>query len=151
MTRPAPGRDRIVADVERGISAGELLPGQALDSEAVLADRYSVARGTVRTALVQLAERGLIESVPGSGWFVRGPGEPPRAGQSDRVSAVVGVLRQELRSGGRQAGDPFFSEKDLCERFGLTRYAARAALMRLEVEGLIVAIHGRGRFVVGFK
>jgi DNA-binding GntR family transcriptional regulator len=150
VTRPAPGRDRIVADVERGIRAGELLPGQALDSEAVLAERYSVARGTVRAALAQLADRGLIESVPGSGWFVRGAGEPPR-GQADRVSAVVGELREELRSGGRKAGDPFFSEKDLCERFGLTRYAARAALMRLEVEGLIVAVHGRGRFVAGVK
>lgn len=144
MTRPAPARARIVADVERRISAGDLRPGCALDSEATLASQYSVSRGTVRTALVQLADRGLIESAPGSGWFVRSPDATTRPA---RVSAVVKQLRDELLSGNLQPRDPFFSEKDLCERFGLTRYAARAALMALEFEGLIVAIHGRGRFV----
>jgi DNA-binding GntR family transcriptional regulator len=136
-----------VADIERRIGAGELPPDHALDSEAVLAARYSVSRGTVRTALVQLADRGLIESAPGSGWYVRSSDQPARVGGPDRVSAVR-QLREELRSGGRQPGDRFFSEKDLCERFGLTRHAARAALMTLEVEGWIVAVHGRGRFVV---
>lgn len=63
------------------------------------------------------------------------------------VPAVVAELREELRSGARRPGDSYFSEKDLGERYGLTRYGARRAFAVLEAEGLIVAVHGRGRYV----
>lgn len=150
LTRPAPARDRIVADVVRGIEDGTLAVGQVLDSEAVLARRYSVSRGTVRTALLQLAGAGVIESVPGTGWFVRD--EQAHSGSQKRIPAVTQELREELRSEAwADPGRRFLSEKDLSERFGLTRYGARAVLSALELEGLIVAIHGRGRFVVGLN
>ncbi|PZS12315.1 MAG: hypothetical protein DLM60_22475 [Pseudonocardiales bacterium] len=41
------------------------------------------------------------------------------------------------------------SEKDVCERFGVTRYAARAALNKLQLAGLIVTVPGQGRRVAG--
>jgi len=149
LTRPAPARDRIVADVVRGIEDGTLAAGQVLDSEAVLARRYSVSRGTVRTALLQLAGAGAIESIPGTGWFVRGAGAQASSGPQKRIPAVVQELREELRSAvWVDPGKRFLSEKDLCERFDLTRYGARAVLSALEHEGLIVTVHGRGRFVV---
>ena len=148
LTRPAPARDRIVADVEHGIKDGKLPPGHALDSEAVLAARYSVSRGTVRTALVKLADRGLIESAPGSGWFVRSADESSSPVRQDRVAAITALLRDGLVTGNwGQVGARFLSEKDLCERFNLTRYGARTVLMTLEIEGLIVAQAGRGRFI----
>jgi DNA-binding GntR family transcriptional regulator len=145
LVRAAPARDQIVVDVERRIDSGDLQPGVALDSEAAFSARFGVARGTVRAALTELADRGRIEAVPGKGWFVRvTDGSPTR---THEIGEVVDELRKELRSGVRHAGDPFLSETDLCERYGLTRYGARTAFARLEAEGLVVAVHGRGRFV----
>lgn len=146
LTRPAPARDRIVADVERRINGGELQPGDPVASESELAARFAVSRGTVRSALTLLAAGGAIDPVPGLGWFVRDSTRPAPLGR-ERAAAVVAELRAEVLSGSRDAGAPFLSEKAVCERFDLTRHAARAALAALEVEGLIVAIHGRGRFV----
>lgn len=146
MTRPAPARDRIVADVERRINGGELQPGDPVASESELAARFAVSRGTVRSALSRLAEGGAIDPVPGRGWFVRDRSRPAPLGR-ERVTAVIAELRAEVFSGSRDAGAPFLSEKDVCERFALTRHAARVVLAALEAEGLIVAIHGRGRFV----
>ncbi|MGI9002250.1 MAG: GntR family transcriptional regulator [Pseudonocardia sp.] len=136
-----------MADVEERIDSGTLRPGDLLDSESALTARYEVSRGTVRTALVKLAEGGRIESVPGKGWFVCVVNEPDRAGGKPDVPAVVVELRNELQSGSYRDGDLFMSEKDLCERFGLTRYGARRAFAALEADGLVVAVHGRGRFV----
>jgi len=134
-----------VADIETRIAAGELRPGHAVDSESALSAHYGVARGTVRTALVELSSRGRIESVPGKGWFVRSVLGGTRVGIEK--AEVVERLRGELDMGNQRPGELFLSERDVEDRYGLTRHAARAALAVLEAEGLIFAVHGRGRFV----
>lgn len=50
---------------------GEFNYGTALPSEAKLAERYGVARGTVRGALAALADRGMVSPVQGAGWIVQ--------------------------------------------------------------------------------
>lgn len=54
----------------------------ALESEAALGRRYGVSRVTIRRALEELREEGLILSRKGSGWFVA----------RDPVREVLGVL-----------------------------------------------------------
>ena len=49
---------------------GELDEGAALPTEAELTRRYGVSRTTVRRALAELAERGLVVSEQGRGSFV---------------------------------------------------------------------------------
>lgn len=44
-------------------------------------------------------------------------------------------------------GDPFPSESELIERFGVSRMTVRAALIRIATEGLIYKIQGKGTFV----
>jgi DNA-binding GntR family transcriptional regulator len=141
LVRAAPAREQIVKDVEQRIDGGELRPGDAIGSESEFGERYGVARGTVRSALLELADRGRIESVPGKGWFVAG------AAAKRDVASVADELRRDLKSGRHSAGMPFLSEKELGELYGLTRYAAKSVFAALEADGLITAVHGKGRFV----
>jgi GntR family transcriptional regulator len=45
------------------------------------------------------------------------------------------------------AGDPLPSERELCDRFSVSRMTVRQAVDALVVEGLLERVHGRGMFV----
>ena len=49
---------------------GRLQPGDALPSERQLCEEFNVSRSTVREALRELSDQGLIRTVPGRGAFV---------------------------------------------------------------------------------
>lgn len=55
------------------ITAGVLQPGERLTPERELAVEYGVAYLTVRRAMKELRERGLIVTVQGRGTFVKQP------------------------------------------------------------------------------
>jgi GntR family transcriptional regulator len=59
--------DSITADIE----SGKLAPGQILPSEPYLMGTHGVSRGTVRAAMRELRERGLIVTEAGKGSFVK--------------------------------------------------------------------------------
>src|SRR5690242_612850 len=56
-------RDGVIAEIKRGIVLGTLQPGEKL-TEAQLSSSLSVSRPTVREALNQLAQEGLIVQEP---------------------------------------------------------------------------------------
>ena len=60
----------IVRQVEQLILQGVLRPGDRLPSERELAERMEVSRPTLREALADLEERGLIVTRPGGGTHV---------------------------------------------------------------------------------
>ncbi|MFM7444163.1 MAG: phosphonate metabolism transcriptional regulator PhnF [Tabrizicola sp.] len=60
----------IAASLTEEIGAGHYHPGDRLPTEAALAARFGVNRHTVRHALGDLAERGLVHSRQGAGVFV---------------------------------------------------------------------------------
>ncbi|MET8181958.1 winged helix-turn-helix domain-containing protein [Streptomyces sp. NPDC005336] len=62
---------RVAADIERRISAGEIPQGGRLENERELADRYGVSAGTVRRAVRDLRDRGLVATLPAKGTYVR--------------------------------------------------------------------------------
>ncbi|CAH3477987.1 GntR family transcriptional regulator [Enterobacter cloacae complex sp. S4] len=63
---------RQIADALRGkISAGELKPGDALPTESSLQEAFNVSRVTVRQALKLLTEEQIVESIQGSGTYVK--------------------------------------------------------------------------------
>lgn len=64
------GSADIAGLLRREISRGRLAPRDKLPAERTLADSYGVARGTVREALTQLAEEGLVQVRAGSGTYV---------------------------------------------------------------------------------
>ncbi|WP_204115326.1 phosphonate metabolism transcriptional regulator PhnF [Shimia biformata] len=59
-------RDALTAD----ISAGRYAEGDKLPTEATLAARFAVNRHTVRRALAEMADRGLVHARRGSGVYV---------------------------------------------------------------------------------
>jgi GntR family mannosyl-D-glycerate transport/metabolism transcriptional repressor len=65
-------RYRQIADALREkINTGELKPGDALPTESTLQEAFSVSRVTVRQALKRLTEEQIIESIQGSGSYVK--------------------------------------------------------------------------------
>ena len=60
-----------VADqIEKLILRGILKPGERLPSERDLAERFGVSRPSLREAITELQEKGLLSSRAGSGIFV---------------------------------------------------------------------------------
>lgn len=136
----------IAARLRARITEGDLAPGTLLPSESVLCTEYGVARNTLRRALDQLADEGLVTVRPGRGRMVVAPdGAASRAGPQYRNMATD--LRLVIESGELQPGDALPSESALAERYGVARGTARHTLAELEGAGLVESIHGKGRFV----
>lgn len=137
---------RLTESLRARITDGEFRPGTALPSEATLSAEYGVARNTLRRALDQLAEDGLIEVLPGRGRIVAS--SSVHAGHPvPQYQAIAADLRRLIESGKFQPGDALPSEAALADRYGVARGTARHALAELEGAGLVEAVHGKGRFV----
>jgi len=52
------------------INTGDLTPGARLPGERDLAGEYGVALGTIRRALAEMRERGLVVTTPSKGTFI---------------------------------------------------------------------------------
>lgn len=72
-TNHAPLYARVEAVLAEAIAAGEMTPGSQLPAEDGLIARFQVSRTTVRKAIQNLAERGLVEIRRGKGTFVAQP------------------------------------------------------------------------------
>jgi DNA-binding GntR family transcriptional regulator len=103
---PEPLHEQVYRLISNDIATGALLPGQRLPPERALAEQLAVSRVTVRRALQELSEAGLIESSVGRGSFVTsGPlTEPPNAlmgfselGAERGFKASARVLRRDVR------------------------------------------------------
>lgn len=60
----------VVRQIERLILRGILRPGERLPSERELSERLGVSRPSLREAVADLSERGLLETRAGAGIFV---------------------------------------------------------------------------------
>jgi GntR family transcriptional regulator len=59
----------LAADLRHAINVGDYAEGQQLPTEKELSDRYSVGRQTIRRAMQDLVQEGLIYRVPGRGSY----------------------------------------------------------------------------------
>ena len=88
---------QIADDLERAIVQGELPTGARLPGEVDIAERFAVNRHTVRRALAELSNRGLVRAARGSGTYVETSRLPYP------INATYALLRNRRR-GGTQAG-----------------------------------------------
>jgi GntR family transcriptional repressor for pyruvate dehydrogenase complex len=63
--------ESVIAALRDAILRGDYQPGERLDSERKLAERFGVSRGSVREALKQLDQLGLLDIRHGDGAAVR--------------------------------------------------------------------------------
>lgn len=79
----------------REIQAGILLDGMRLPPERALAKELGVAVGTLRKALLELSDKGLVERIHGSGNYVRSTNNSNASSKT-----IYQFFRLELIAGG---------------------------------------------------
>ncbi|GAB2750368.1 FadR/GntR family transcriptional regulator [Salinifilum aidingensis] len=60
---------------------------------------------------------------------------------------VVARLREHVTAAGLRAGDRLPSERELSDRFGVSRASVRQAIAALEVQGVVEVRHGGGTYL----
>ena len=115
-----------------------------LGTEAELSARFGVARNTLRRALSELAQDGLIYSVPTKGWFI---GNAADSANFPDQGSIAADLAREIDSGRPGPGEKFTTAPQIADRYGVTLHVARQALIALGAKGLIESQHGRGWYV----
>jgi len=98
----------IAAALEQDITDGHYRAGDKLPTEAELSKRFGVNRHTVRHALADLGERGIVRSRRGSGVFVEAPPTDYPIGRRVRFHRAIEAAgrlpaRQMLRLERRKA------------------------------------------------
>ncbi|MFE7380583.1 GntR family transcriptional regulator [Streptomyces zhihengii] len=93
--RAVPRYVQIAEEIVQQIRAGALKPGDLVPSESELVERYGVAGGTIRKAMVEVRASGLVETRHGKGSIVKDR-PPVRLRSSDR-------FRASHRRGGKAA------------------------------------------------
>ena len=72
--KPEPIYAKIESDIQKQIKEGKLKSDQPIPSENLLSKQYGMSRTSVRTALENLKEQGVIYTIVGKGSFVKGYG-----------------------------------------------------------------------------
>src|SRR5262252_6646644 len=75
-----------------------------------------------------------------------------RAVKTSRLyEQIVQQVEESIRKGQLKPGDQLPAERDLAQRFGVSRTAVREAVKTLREKGLVEAYTGRGTFVTNGK
>jgi GntR family transcriptional regulator len=82
--------------IEDAIKSGAIKPGDALPSERDLALRVEVSRVTVRKAVLQLVQEGLLVQRHGSGTFVAPPAQRVEQSLSQLTSFTEDMARRGM-------------------------------------------------------
>ncbi|MFD8558510.1 GntR family transcriptional regulator [Streptosporangium canum] len=115
MNDPRPSYLRIVADIERRITDGELRPGDPIPTTRAIMREWGVAMATATKALAALKQVGAIESAP-------------------RVGAVVAPRRLPSRSAGGLERDRIVrAALEIADADGLAALSMRAVAAKLGV------------------
>ena len=91
-----PAYRQLIEGITSLIRDGLLSPGDRLPSERELADRYGLARGTVKKAYEKLADSGVLDVTQGRGTFVSYRQDVISEGRKEQALACIRTLLAEL-------------------------------------------------------
>ena len=94
--RLEPAYKAVSSEIERSILSGKLKPGMPLPTEQSLAERFGVHRSTVREAIRQVEQEGLVQRREGRRLFVTLPGLYDLAPRAARLLLLQQTTFQEL-------------------------------------------------------
>ncbi len=112
---PLPVHMQISEMLIREIASGRLADGERLPPERDMAARLGIAVGTLRRALRDLTEKGLLQRVQGSGNYVRAQPE---------MQGVYAFFRIELTEGGGLPTADILAVKTLSKPADLPKFGA---------------------------
>jgi len=95
--KPAPLHERIRAEIETAIMAGQLRPGDRIPKETELMAEYGCARMTVNKALSALAAAGMLERRKRAGSFVARPRAQSMVLDVPDLAAAIAARGQSYR------------------------------------------------------
>jgi len=124
-------RAGLARSLEQRILSGELAFGEKLPSERSLVADHGVGRSSVREAIRELAERGLVEIVPGRGTFVARPSVSDVANGVQRWAQRQGVTPHEVIDA-RQLIETEATRAAAVVGLGVNANVVEAILQRLE-------------------
>ncbi|NUB45142.1 GntR family transcriptional regulator [Fertoebacter nigrum] len=119
----------------RDIAAGRLIDGERLPPERDMAAEMGIAVGTLRAALKDLTEKGMLVRVQGSGNYIRAKSDP---------DSVYALFRLELAAGGGLPTAQVLSVERLAKDPGLPEFGTSAEGHRIRrlrfLSGQVAAI-----------
>ena len=93
---------QLMDSIKRKILSGELAVGDKLESERDMSKKYNISRMTVRKALKFLENEGVLESIRGSGTYVKSLPKNNDAiflgDQNDILSLTMQIRQKGMRS-----------------------------------------------------
>ncbi|MFD4156001.1 GntR family transcriptional regulator [Streptomyces hydrogenans] len=139
--RAVPRYVQIADEIVEQIRAGVLKPGDLVPSESELVERYGVAGGTIRKAMVEVRASGLVETRHGKGSIVKDR-PPVRLRSSDRFrashrrSGKAAYLAESAQSGATAKVSVLFigpmeASEEIASRLGVEPGAQVLARRRL--------------------
>ncbi|WP_432017393.1 GntR family transcriptional regulator [Streptomyces hydrogenans] len=139
--RAVPRYVQIADEIVQQIRAGVLKPGDLVPSESELVERYGVAGGTIRKAMVEVRASGLVETRHGKGSIVKDR-PPVRLRSSDRFRAShrwggkAAYLAESAQSGATAKVSVLFigpmeASEEIAQRLGVDPGAQVLARRRL--------------------
>jgi len=146
---------QIAEDLREQIESGRLRPGQQLQTEIELRERYGASRNTVRDAIKWLTTLGLVETRPGQGTFVPKKIDPyvttltddPRKARREEVAQYGEVDRYESEEpeGGRKKREPSYSDPQIEIQKATADVASR---LRIPEDSPVISRHQK-RYIDG--
>ena len=94
--RIEPAYKAVSAEIERSILSGQIPPGMPMPTEQSLAEQFGVNRSTVREAIRQIEQEGLLQRRQGRRLFVTLPGLYDLAPRTTRLLLLQQTTFQEL-------------------------------------------------------
>lgn len=126
---------QLQGQIEYGVSNGDFPPGSRLPSVRELASELAVSPVTVSQAYRSLQAKGLIESMPGSGTYVRESAAPPV--EPNSTQDLDRLIAQSLRAAQREG----MSRSELLERVHLAiTQTSNSPAVRLVLVGVYPAV-----------
>lgn len=126
---PVPLYFQVAQHLERAIESGDIPPGSLLDNEILLADRLNLSRPTMRRAMQELVDKGLVVRRRGIGTRVVRP--------SVRRPLQLTSLFDDLRSSGQKPTTEVLSfnvapvDPDISERLAVAEDEPVVEIVRL--------------------